>query len=111
MTIFVNLTPHALNIRNSEGGMVTVPPSGHVARISMKKIKIGELRGISIYSPEMGKLEGLGGLEVGEENVLITSLAAKEAVKAVFPESLVVSPGALIRGEDGQPVGCDGLDA
>lgn len=107
---FVNLTPHALNIRTTDGEMVTIAPSGKVARVGVKRVKVEELQGITIWGVEMGALEGLEGLVVGEGSVLITSLAAKTAVKAAFPAALVVSPGALIRDANGQPVGCDGLD-
>lgn len=74
---FVNLTPHALNIRTTDGEMVTIAPSGKVARVGVKRVKVEELQGITIWGVEMGALEGLEGL-VGEGSVLITSLAARE---------------------------------
>jgi hypothetical protein len=36
MSIFVNLTPDVINVRNSEKKIMTIPPSGHVARIKKK---------------------------------------------------------------------------
>lgn len=110
MAQFINLTPHNLNVRNAEGVMITVAPSGKVARVAVRRVKMYEISGVIIWGKEMGGLVGLEGLEDAPENVLITSLAAKAAVKAAFPAALVVSPGDLLRDENGQPVGCDGLD-
>lgn len=106
---FVNLTPHSINILKKDGSILTITPSGKVARVAVGEGEVIEVEGVEVVATETGELEGLEGLVVEEGAVLITSLAAKEATRAAFPHALVTSPRALIRGADGQPIGCQGL--
>lgn len=106
---FINLTPHALNILKKDNTILILPPSGWVARVKVEMGEVHVIEGVEITCTTLGSLEGLEGLVVGKEAVLITSLAAREAVKAAFPQHLVTSPGALIRDANGQPIGCQGL--
>jgi hypothetical protein len=110
MTKFINLTPHVLNIHDG-GTIVNVPPSGHVARIKVTRIPHRKIQGVTVWATQKGPLEGLENLVVDGDDVLVTSLAAKEEVAKAFPNNLVTSPGTLLRDQNGQPLGCDGLDA
>jgi len=48
---FVNLTPHAIIVRQNDGTDVTFPPSGKVARVDeMPTTVFGEVGGIPILS-------------------------------------------------------------
>lgn len=107
---FVNLTPHAINAVRKNGTTLTLPPSGWVARVGVERVVEMEVEGVELAAPKMGALQGVEGLEVKDGDILVTSLAAKTAVKAAFPAALVVSPGALIRDAQGQTIGCQGFD-
>lgn len=121
----INLTPHALNIRQNDGSFLKVPPSGKVVRVECKRAKVDEEQGISLYAPVYGDIEGAEGIEMKgeEEYLLITSAIAKiplrdylfEEVDGAYedgppPYYRVASPGELIRNDSGEVVGCNGLD-
>lgn len=102
MTI-VNLTPHALNIITGTG-TVTVPPSGAVARCATASVEAGEHEGIPLARTTYGEVVGLPAPEAG------TLYVVSALVRAAVPHRAdVASPGELVRGPDGQPVGCKGL--
>ena len=100
-----NLTPHAVTIIGTAGEvLVTVPPSGEVARVAVENTAAGNLNGLPVFWQVTGAVSGLP--EYLEGAVLIVSAMVRLAV----PQRLdIASPGELLRGADGQPVGCHGL--
>lgn len=99
----VNLTPHTLNIQNANGEMVTIPSTG-LARCKTKDVLSHTFMGINIYKVEFGAVEGLPDPEYG--TVYVVSMLVRNAVPHRYD---VVSPGMLIRDENGNPTGCIGL--
>jgi hypothetical protein len=99
---FVNLTPHELNI-HTKTEVVTLPPSGNVARISTIEIPGPEVGGIPTVATLFGDITGLPAPQEGV--VLIVS----GMVASAAPREDVMSPGPLVRDEAGRPVGCRGL--
>jgi len=104
----VNLTPHAIVIVGPEGSTMTIPPSGVVARVATATSPAGEIRGEGFPVPltrvSFGEVQGLPDEEVD------TTLIVSALVRAAVPHrGDVASPGDLVRGEDGQPIGCRGL--
>jgi hypothetical protein len=102
----VNLTPHTISIISSEGGSsVAVAPSGSVARCATKSVPAGVLHGgVALSRVEYGAVEGLPEPTPG------TVFVVSALVRAAVPHRQdVASPGDLVRGADGQPVGCRGL--
>ena len=116
----INLTPHVINvIGNCRHGRVTsdtdveeqncsccksFPPSGEVARVSVETCQVPSIGGIDIFSTVYGPVEGLP--EEREGVWLIVSLVVKQA----SPDRKdLLSPGALVRNAEGQPIGCQGL--
>ena len=111
---FVNLTPHALNIELRAGDIFILPPSGTVARVAMETRKRGGLAlpgfgVVNLTTTVPGEVTGLPPPVVrgGEEGVwyIVSAL-----VRLAVPERRdVLSPGDLIRDENGNPRGCRGL--
>ena len=102
MTI-INLTPHAINVVTPEG-MTTFPASGQVARCATTTVAAGEAGGIPLTRTTFGEVIGL---PAPVEGVLYVVSAL---VRGAVPNRAdVASPGELVRGADGQPVGCKGL--
>lgn len=118
----INLTPHAVAIYSADGKqhLVTVPPSGQVARVSVVREPCGYLNGVPlpepdedgnataavpVSSPSYGQPEGVPPAESGVAYVV--SLMVRQALSH---RSDLLSPGDLVRNEAGQPVGCRGLD-
>ena len=105
MTI-INLTPHTLNI-NADGSVrVDLPPSGEVARVATSRVQIGEVAGLPLFETRFGEVTGL---PPAREGVLLVVSGLVAAHPAVRDRADVFSPGELLRGQDGQPIGCRGL--
>lgn len=102
--MFINLTPHALNVRKADGTFLELPPSGTVARRSVERVVVGEIDGIAVYATKFGQLEGLP--EPSEDTVFIVSALAAQACSDRHD---VLVPGEAIRDEDGRVIGCNGL--
>ena len=101
-----NLTPHAITVLGPSGETLAVlPPSGSVARVSTAREIAGELQGIPVYRTTYGAVTGLPEQQDGV--ALVVSAMVRTAVPG---RRDVYSPGELVRGTDGQPVGCRGLE-
>ena len=98
----INLTPHILNI-HTPSGVENLPPSGQVARVDSESTPAAPIGGIPTFKEEGGQVTGLP--EPREGVVFITSLRVSDEVC----REDVVSPGHLVRDENGRPVGCRGL--
>lgn len=106
MTI-VNLTPHILNLVNADGTTrVDVPPSGEVARVASTRTQVGEVNGLPMFTTTFGEVTGLPEPREGVIFVVSGMVAGRPSV---CTREDVWSPGELIRGPDGQPVGCRGI--
>jgi len=104
---FVNLTPHVLNVICEGEVVLSIPPSGEVARVSVKMVHNGgydKAPGVVIpqYVAEYGDLVGM---PEPDGRVFITSLVVAQKARRCD----VVSPGELVRNDQGQPIGCRGL--
>jgi hypothetical protein len=101
-----NLTPHQIVVVGASGETLAVlPPSGNVARVAMTREIVGEVAGLPVYRSQYGSLVGLPAEDAGV--ALVVSAMVRLAVPG---RSDVYSPGELVRGADGQPVGCRGLE-
>lgn len=101
----INLTPHTLTIYNADGEHVlTVPPSGTVARVAVRRIETGVINGVPLYATQYGAPEGL------PEPLPGVIYVVSGMMRAAVPERTDVwQPGELRRDENGQVVGCVGL--
>ena len=108
----VNLTPHALNIRQNNGLLLSVEPSGIVARCQTTKRVVDWLTDdlhpddvphIQVRKTEYGAVEGIPAEESG--TIYVTSMLAAQAAR----RGDVLFPGEAIRDANGNIVGCDGL--
>ena len=103
----VNLTPHALNIAADNGEVVTIPPSGTVARVETDRHLVNwmPVNGhiIEVYEPNFGEIVGL------PERQPYTAYVVSAQVAQRTERSDVYSPGELVRNEAGQVIGCNGL--
>lgn len=106
MTDFVNLTPHALNIRREDGTMLDIAPSGIVARVAETRETLPSLGGLAVSRASYGPVEGLPAPAEGAVYIVSALVLARCAGRTD-----VFAPGPLIRDEAGKPVGADGLSA
>lgn len=104
----INLTPHAINIVVAPGApTLELPPSGLVARVteSMEEVVPSPLgKDCPVFRATYGEVEGLPA-PLGGAVYVVSAM-----VRAAVPNRKdVFSPGKLIRDENGQPIGCQGL--
>lgn len=102
----LNMTPHALNVVCENNTITTIEPSGTVVRVSQNMELVTDINGIPVYRSQYGELEGLP--EPQAHTRYILSAMAAAAAKAAGRDD-ILSPGELIRDENGQPIGCRGL--
>lgn len=101
----INLTPHTINIHDTDQKHVLTVESNGLARCDVAKTQIGNAGNIPLFETKFGDVTGLPD-EQADDTIFIVSLLVRQAVpnrKDVF------SPGELLRNEDGQPIGCVGL--
>ena len=101
----VNLTPHSITFVDAFGNAVlTVEPSGLVARCSVVREKIGEINGIPVNQTRFGKVENLP--EPQEGTIFIVSALTAQAVPE--REDVFITDDA-VRDEQGRIIGCRAL--
>lgn len=107
----VNLTPHAINLMpdGKDGQIVTIPPSGTVARCTTRRIPVDtiEVDGISvpINHTEFGEVTGLP--EPQEDVYYIVSSIVAQAVRWERDDVLIVDD--TVRDDEGRIIGARAL--
>lgn len=101
MITFINLTPHAIHL---PGRVIEI--SGKISRCDEITSFMGEIDGVEIVYRRYGKVHDL---PVFQKDVfLIVSLLVRQACP---DRGDLLSPGDLIRDENGQIIGCKNLVA
>lgn len=100
--MFINLTPHTLNI-HTPGDVIAIPPSGEVARVATVSVETDPVGGIPTVKTTFGEVTGLPAPKEG------VTLVVSGLVASAAPRYDVFSPGDLVRDASGRPVGCQGL--
>lgn len=104
MATFVNLTPHTINVVKEDGNILNIPASGTVARCAQFETVITVENGIKITRQEFGKVYDLPNEFPG-----VLFVVSRLVASACSNRKDLVCPGPLVRGTDGQPIGCKGL--
>lgn len=104
-SVLINVTPHTITVSRDGRPDLVIPPSGVVARVETTTERVGEVSGIAIVTSDRGEVVDL------PPGIPGVSYVASAMVRVADERLDVLSPGALIRGLDGRPVGCDGLVA
>lgn len=109
--IYRNLTPHALKVRTLDGTYITIVPDKRgAARVVYDRLPPEQITidGHEVAVAVAGAPREIIGLPEAEEGVvLIVAKAVSDAAPAWRGD--LMSPGRLIRDEDGTVIGCDGL--
>jgi hypothetical protein len=106
----INLTPHALTIEALDGSTLTLPPSGTVARLRVDRQTRTPLevdgRSVGLSCPTLRGPVNLPDPEQAPGTIYVVSTLVADAVKR--PD--VMSPGELLRDDEGRPLRCRGLN-
>lgn len=99
----INLTPHEVNII-TPSGVIDIPASGAVARCSQSSEQVTTINGIPVTKQVFGEVVDLPEPQNGVFYIV------SRLVAAAAPERRdLLIPGPLVRGDNGQPIGCNGL--
>lgn len=107
MTKLVNLTPHAIVVRNGETE-VSFPPAGTVARVASKMEEVGSIEGIPVKSQVFGKVEGLPAPEEGTVYI-VSALVLSRAKECGRTDVVAPNTTEGYRNEKGQIVAVPGF--
>lgn len=108
MTI-INLTPHSINFVDASGApLVTVEPSGQLARVTAHTVTTGSVSVGDVTIPTTGTTYGeVEGLPAPEEGTIyiVSSLVASRCPDRTD----VFIPNESVRDEKGRIIGCKSL--
>ena len=99
---FINLTPHKINVAGK-----TIEPSGTVARVKIERTLLSTLDDIPIYITVPGPIIDLPEEELDTLYIVSAMVRTHEDCRYRYD---VLSPGNLVRDDQGNIIGCDGLD-
>lgn len=104
-TTIINLTPHAVSFVDANGTTVlTVEPSGTIARVSSSITKTGEIAGLPVTETVFGDVQDLP--EQKDDTIyLVSSLVAQR----VPDRKDVFIPAESVRDSAGRIIGCRSL--
>jgi hypothetical protein len=101
----VNLTPHTIDIYNRNKELVlSVPPSGQVARVETEIRFTGESNGIPLFVTKTGRVIDLPAGPHGDTMYIVSGM-----LRSYVDRSDLFQPGELLRDDSGRPMGCIGL--
>lgn len=100
----VNLTPHEINLIMDNGEVLTIEPSGTVARVTATTVICGRIGAIPITTTEFGEVENLPSPEAGTYYI-VSSIVAQSCKDR---EDVFV-PNESVRDENGRIIGCKSL--
>ena len=104
MSQLINLTPHPVKIRRSDGTFITLPKGEIVPRLATENTVVGEIDGAPVNKTVFGATTDL------PEAIDGTTLVVSRLVKDANPgRTDLVCPGTAIRDDDGNIVGADGF--
>lgn len=102
--MIVNLTPHQINIIADDGKVVSIPPSGQVARVAQTREPRGSIDGITVTYSTFGDVEGLPDPQDG-----VIYVVSGLVLSAVPDRTDVFAPGEAVRDGEGRVIGARGL--
>lgn len=105
---FKNLTPHALNIIKADGSVLNLPkPEDHILipRVSITRELVDTIDGVDVYTSKTGEPIDLPEEEAGVGFVVSAMVRMNSPLRGDL-----FSPGSLLRDENGNITGCNGLD-
>lgn len=114
---FINATPHELNVVEADGFTIrTVPISGVVVRVETTRTEANFFGNVKAERVEFGPLEDVSSAyvlachHIDHAVIIVSGMALSHPdLPADTNHITYASPGALVRNEHGQPIGCLGL--
>ena len=99
--MLINLTAHTIT-EVTTGAII--PPSGRVARVKSSTKKVASFVGYPIFESTFGQVEGLPEPQEG-----VMYIVSALCLRACPERDDLLSPGNVMRSEEGKIVGCIGF--
>ena len=99
MTNFINLTPHAINIIQSDGNNLEIPASGTVARVAVQQAQVSSVGSIPVMAATYGNAEGLPA--PADNTIYIVSGLVRSAFGNLRPDVVAPNTNDAVRNEQG----------
>ena len=94
-----------MNLIKSDGEKKIIEPSGTIARVGSERRFKGRIKGIDFYTSNFGEVKDLPDREPG-----VFYIVSRMVAEAVPDREDLVAPSELIRDDEGNIIGADGLD-
>lgn len=106
---FINLTPHTVNVVDADGNTIlSVAPSGNVARVATQQTVVGNIAGIDIVRTVFGDVDGLPAPQP-DTVYIVSTLVLQALIDAGISRDDVVapdtSPASAVRDNAGNIIG------
>lgn len=106
----VNLTPHAIDVLEKRDDdtyttIVSIPPSGTIARLDQTTERIGMIGDIPITTTEFGEIEGLPPYD-GNKKYIVSYPIAKQLGSNAFIRNDILIVNESVRDSEGKIIGC-----
>lgn len=99
-----NATQHTVNVFVGGKEVMALEPSGILPRVEQEEVVIETINGVPITRQKFSKPYGLPEKEEG-----VFWIVSKLTAEAANDREDLLVPGPMVRGENGKPVGCNGL--
>lgn len=96
----VNLTPHSVTVL-AAGKAVTFEPSGKIARVSQRDVRVGSIGDIPLFETYYGMIDGLPEPEQ-DTYYIVSGLVLAQATD----RDDVIAPNGFVRDTEGKIIGC-----
>lgn len=100
----INLTGHPLNIFDKDRRLITIPPSGLVARAELKNMPFKSVNNILIQAPCWSEITDLPAPK--KDTIYVVSRLVKNMVPGRYD---VVCPGSPVTNSKKERIGADGF--
>ena len=107
MSIIVNLTPHELNVVKKDGSIMTIAPSGQIARVGQSEEVIGVINGAEVTQQIFDGEVTIPQPE--DKTYFVVSRLAASALAERGRKADILVPGPAVRDDQGKIVGCRGF--
>jgi len=107
--MLINLTPHPVTVFDGDTPILTIPPSGTVARLTETATEAPPIGGVAVTSVRLGKTTGLPEQQDGVTYIVSMPLLMGVMTSATWQRRDLVYPYGQVRDADGRIIGCRGL--
>ena len=104
MNTRLTYTPHDINIIGEDGQVIRTYPSVGVARLKSETVRVFDLNGIPVTETIFGEPEGLP-----NRSFDVFYIVSGLIKSALTDRKDLLSPGELVRDDQGRVIGCKSL--